>query len=212
MTIERHPLTWPATWPRTAATARKRASFGSRQRETGKAWTTSKSLTIFAALRRLTDELDRLRATGVVISSNVPVRFDGLPRSDAREPSDPGVACYFRHRGADRVFACDRWDRVADNVAAIAAHIAALRGMERWGVGSIDQAFRGYEALPAPGGTRQRSWRDVLEYGDLPIDAETIARAYRIIARRVHADAGGSHEAMVELNAARDAALRECGR
>ena len=209
MNPERHPLSWPISWPRRAASARKRASFSTRQRATGEAWSSAKALTVYAAIRRLTDELDRLGARNVIISSNLPTRADGLPRSDAREPGDPGVACYFKHRGADRVFACDRWDRVADNVAAIAAHIAALRGMERWGVGSIDQAFRGYEALPAPGGKRQRSWREVLEYGDLPIDADAIGRAYRIIARRVHADAGGSHEAMVELNAARDAALRE---
>lgn len=209
---ERHPLSWPSGWKRTPPADRTRARFSTRNRDGSNAWTTTKSITVHAALRRLTDELDRLGASGVLISSDLPLRADGMPRSDTREPLDPGVACYFKLRDVDRVFACDRWDRVGDNVAAIAAHIAALRGMDRWGVGTIEQAFRGYEALPPPTAARSRPWREVLEYGNALPDADAINRHYRIIAKRAHADAGGSHDAMVELNAARDAALREVSR
>jgi hypothetical protein len=60
---------------------------------------------------------------------------------------------YFKLHGKDRVLACDKWDRVADNIAAIAAHIDAIRRQDRYGVGTIDQAFAGYSALPPPGGT-----------------------------------------------------------
>lgn len=207
MAVERHPLSWPAGWPRTAPGARKRARFSSKG---GGTWSITQSLSVYAALRRLTDELDRLRASAVLISSNLPLRSDGMPRSAAREPGDPGVACYFKMNGADRVFACDRWDRVADNVAAIAAHIGALRGMDRWGVGSTEQAFRGYTALPSPEAARPRGWREVLEYGNSPPDKATINRHYAILAKTEHIDAGGSHERMVALNAARDAALKEC--
>jgi hypothetical protein len=33
---------------------------------------------------------------------------------------------------------------VADNIAAIAAHIDAIRRQDRYGVGTLDQAFAGY--------------------------------------------------------------------
>jgi curved DNA-binding protein CbpA len=38
---------------------------------------------------------------------------------------------------------------------------------------------------------------------------EEIERAWRIAAKTAHPDAGGSHEAMARLNAAREAALKE---
>jgi len=45
---------------------------------------------------------------------------------------------------------------VSDNIAAIAAHIEALRAQERYGVGTIEQAFAGYSAL------EHRTWQIVL--------------------------------------------------
>ena len=50
---------------------------------------------------------------------------------------------------AEHVLACDRWDRPEHNLRAIAKHVEAIRGQERWGVGSVAQAFRGYQALPS---------------------------------------------------------------
>ena len=62
-------------------------------------------------------------------------------------PDDPGVAVYFQLHDKERVLACDKWDTVADNIAAIAAHIDGIRRQDRYGVGTIDQAFAGYSAL-----------------------------------------------------------------
>ena len=65
-----------------------------------------------------------------VISTNVPTRLDGLPRSGAREPFDPGVAVYWQERsGARRVMAIDRYTTVADNLAAVAATLEAMRAI-----------------------------------------------------------------------------------
>jgi hypothetical protein len=208
----RHPLHWPEGWPRVDPQYRDRARFGSITRKyveggSGMGWNERGSLTIHAALRRLSDELARLGASDSEISSNVPLRLDGLPYSDVKEPRDPGVAVYFRRKGQSIAMACDKWDRAADNIAAIAAHIDALRRIERYGVGSLDRAFTGYAALPAPG---RRAWRDVIRVGGMvPTNKAELRAWFNLLARERHPDHGGSDILMAELNAAMDAARKE---
>lgn len=93
-----------------------------------------------------------------VLSSNIELRRDGLPYANRPEPDDPGVAVYFMYDGEPRVFCCDKWDRVQDNMHAIGNTIGAIRGMDRWGVSDmLPRIFRGFQALPDVGGTyRQR--------------------------------------------------------
>lgn len=100
--------------------------------------------------------------------------------------------------------AIDRYTRVADNLAAIAATLSAMRAIERHGGAQIlERAFTGFTALPAP-----KSWRDILQVGTKPTRA-IIEANYRRLAKDRHPDNGGSNDAMAELNAARDAALKE---
>ena len=195
-----YPLSWPIGRPRTPPAMRKPARFG--QRQNNGRWNEFKAATVATARDRLQNELDRLAATGIVLSTNLELRLDGQPRSDRRDPQDPGVALYFRLRGKDTVLACDRWDRVADNIAAIAKHIEALRGIDRWGVGTLEQAFAGYQQLPPP-----EQWWQILGVGSQATRAE-IEAAYRARARTAHPDTGGSNAAMARLNAARDEGLR----
>lgn len=151
-------------------------------------------------------ELERLGASALIISSNIELRKDGIPRSDRARPEDPGVAAYFRLKGKPVSLACDKWRRPEDNLWAIAKHVEAIRGQERWGVGSIERAFGGYMALPPGGSSAGRSWWDVLGCAhDAP--ADVIRQAFRIAAAAAHPDRpGGSHERMVEVNAAWDKA------
>src|SRR3546814_7334655 len=73
-------------------------------------------------------------------------------------------------------------------MVAIAKHIEAIRGMDRWGVGSIDQAFAGYQALPAP-----EQWFQVLGLRASATKHE-VDVAYRNKARDAHPDqANGDH-------------------
>lgn len=157
-------------------------------------------LSIADALARLHSELRRLGARNEILSSNVELRLDGLPRSDRRAPADPGVACYFTLDTQPLVLACDRWDRVADNIAAIALHIDAMRGMDRWGVGSLGQAFAGYAALPPAA-----DWRVILGLNGA-ITPELIEARFRELARAAHPDAGGTGD-LGALTRARDEAL-----
>ena len=197
------PLQWPSGWSRTQRPTR--AKFHKKVTNS-RGWSESASLTIPDAVKRLFGELDRLGARYVTISSNAGLRQDGLPRAGRKEPDDTGVAVYFTLNGKEMALACDTWDRVADNIVAVAKHIEALRGMERWGVGTASQAFAGYRRLEAP---KPSCWSIL---GLSPsASAEQINAAYRKAARGAHPDNGGSHERMAALNSAREQALREVG-
>jgi hypothetical protein len=164
-------------------------------------------------LRRLNDELRRLGARRIVISSNLRLRTDGLPvASQSKMLADPGVAVYFKLKDQPRVLACDRWFSAADNMAAIAGHIAAIRTQERYGVGTLEQAFAGYAALPAVGESGGGNWRIELELAEVPIHqitAAVVEERYRALAKQRHPDLpGGSHEAMARLSTAVQSARR----
>lgn len=90
-------------------------------------------------------------AKNAVVSTNVALRRDGLPLASAKRVDDPGVAVYFLYKGKQTCFACDRWDKVEDNIYAVAKTIDAMRGIARWGTGDmLDAAFNGFTALPPP--------------------------------------------------------------
>ncbi len=183
---EAYPLQWPSGRPRNASSARIR--FDTSQER---------------AQRALVEEVRRMGGSNLVISTNIELRRDGLPYANRREPTDKGVAVYFDYKKRPMCFACDRWDRIGDNIYAIAKTIEALRGIERWGSGSmVEQAFTGFVALPAP--------KSPYEIIGVPRGAsvEEIEAAFRAKAKTLHSDTGGNDAAMAELNAAR-AKLKE---
>ena len=182
-----YPLSWPLRQPRTPA--------GRRETKRG-----AESLKLHRARVLLEQEVRRLAGRNLVMSSNLLLRLDGLPRSGQPVPEDPGVAVYFRRRDVDLVFACDRWRTPEQNLRAIVQHIEALRGMERWGVGTLDQAFTGYRALPETASTE--AWWSVLGLGEIPTSVEVLRVAYRKAARAAHPDKGGTDATMARVNAA----------
>lgn len=196
-----YPLSWPPGKPR--AKFRIRAAFGKqvmRTRGSGEHTWQSKDkerLTVADALARLQRELDRLNARNPVCSTNVELRVDGWPRSDRRTPDDPGVAVYFQIAGDPVVLACDGYDTVADNINAIAKHIEASRAIERYGVGTLKEIFRGYAALPPA--IALDDWRSVLGEPRTLDQAEAV---YRERMKSVHPDVGGSQAEAAKLNAA----------
>lgn len=154
-------------------------------------------------------ELRLLDARNVVISTNIPLRRDGLPGVPDREPVDPGVAIYFDRRGASFVIACDTYDRIRWNMRAVGATLEALRSIERHGSTSmLEQAFSGFAQLPAAG--EPKPWREVL---GVPPDAtsDQVRAAYQELARVHHPDVGGDNGRMAEINAAYEASRKEIG-
>ena len=210
--MTKYPLAWPTGWKRTPAAQRKRAQFSKGERQYsgqpgGSSWLRQRDLTINDGTLRV---LAALRILGVadgdaIISTNLRVRLDGLPRSGQPAPEDPGVCVYWERRGdkGTKCMAIDRYDRVADNLAAVAATLEAMRSIERHGGATIlDRAFTGFTALPAPGDASARSWRDVLELPE-ECSLEDARAQYRRLASSRHPDkAGGSHAAMAALNEA----------
>jgi hypothetical protein len=205
MTITAHPLCWPTGWKRTTPDRRREAKFGKARRQDwqGK-WTNARDLTITEAVERVLAELQRMAVDrqDVIISTNVPTRLDGLPRSGARVPDDPGAAVYWRDafNSAPRVMAIDQYSRVEDNLAAIAATLDAMRAIERHGGAAIlERAFTGFVALPAPGASRE--WWEVLGVLRSATLAECRAARQRLASEH-HPDRGGDPARMAEINAA----------
>lgn len=153
--------------------------------------------TVAQAREELLAELRRLGASGVEISTAIPPRNDGLPRAGAAEPADPGVAVYFELEEDDFVLACDRWYRVAANMRAIAKHVAAIRGIARWGVGRLEQAFRGYQALPEKAGGL--AWWEVLGFETVAEAAPLPAVKRRFAKLYAAAEVAGKDSRKIEL-------------
>ena len=187
MTATAYPLQWPAQFPRAAR--REQSRF---------------KTTLASALSKVQNSL-RLFASdsgkkidGIVISSNYTLGVSN--------PADPGVAVYFTWDGLQVCIPVDRYTKLEDNLTAIHHVIEARRTELRHGTLALVRAsFSGFAALPPP---MSRSWRDVLGIKG-PATKESVQAAYRRLAGERHPDAGGSHDVMAELNAARDAALRE---
>lgn len=206
-----YPLAWPLGWKRTPPAQRTNAQFGKRTIEPGRTWASKKWLTVSDGTTRILEQLTRMGVDcqDVIISTNVRLRLDGLPRSGESEPADPGSAIYWKKPGDPmRSMAIDRYTTVADNLAALAATLEAMRAIERHGGAEIlDRTFSGFKRLNAE---TEENWWDVLQVRpDASLDA--IQVSYRHLLKTRHPDAGGTHEAMTALNRARDQAIRAKG-
>lgn len=185
-----YPLTWPAGWQRTEDYSRKDGRFSS----------FGKRVTIAVAVERVQSALMMMGVhwDDIVISTDLMLRADGLPRSRQSTPNDPGAAVYWTTREGDkRCMAIDLYERIADNIAAVAATLEAMRAIKRHGGGEIlDRAFTGFKALPNPA---DEPWWSVLDYYD---ESDALAHDFESRARRrlsmVSADQGTGDDWMFQ--------------
>ena len=107
MTIPAYPLHWPAGWERHRVGARATARFSKQSYRTSSytppggspsRYRVKAELSIAEGVDRVRSELARMGVPDddLVITSNLELRLDGLPRSNQREPADPGIAVYWR--------------------------------------------------------------------------------------------------------------------
>lgn len=133
--VTAHPLCWPGGWRRTKPEDRTASRFCRMGYDAGNSWKSRKKLTVAGARDELMDELRHAADddNSIVVSTNIPVRGDGLPRggSVGVKREDPGVAVYFRQNGRDIAMACDKFDDIPDNLYAIAKTLEAMRGIKR---------------------------------------------------------------------------------
>lgn len=175
--IEAYPLQWPSHWPRTERPQPSQFKVSQEQAQQG--------------IRR---ELALLGAKGVVLSTNIELRRDGLPYASRRAPEDQAVAVYFTLNGDQQCIPCDKWKTIAENMRAIEKTVEALRGLERWGAKEmVNAAFRGFKALPESTIVtpyQARHWHEVLEVAPTA-SQEVIKAAYRQQLLKHHPDQGG---------------------
>lgn len=172
--ITAYPLAWPPAWPRTERPTWSRFEASQHEAQNG-----------------IIRELRLLGAKDIVISTNIPLRQDGMPYASRRAPDDQGVAVYFKLNGNDQCIPCDKWRTIAENMRAIEKTIDALRGIERWGAKEmVNAAFRGFKALPESVIITPQTalpWYEVLGVSpDAP--KEVIIGAYRGLAKKYHPD------------------------
>ncbi len=201
--IAAFPLQWPVGWPRSIRRVNANGKF--------------KHITMRRARASLIDELRRLKATNVTLSTNIRLRNDGEPISGLENAPDAGVVVYFTLRGKQLCMARDAYITVADNLRSLAIAIEHLRGMERHGGATMmDRAFSGFALLADP---KARSCWDVLGLRkelivgvgyDTDERRAVIVTAYRNLVKSAHPDMpGGSDEKLDELVKARDQAYHQ---
>lgn len=190
--VEAFPLQWPIAYKRTI-------------------WpTNSRFDTSFADARDgLVKELKLLGARDVIVSTNVPLRQDGLPYANFKAIQDTGVAVYFTYEKEQMVFCCDKWKKVEDNLQAIRKTVNFFRMMPEWGVSDmLKRAFTGFKTLPSAT-VAKAGWEILGVAQNAP--KEAIVAAYRNLAKMHHPDAGGSHTQFTEINKAYQDGLKQNG-
>lgn len=185
------PLEWPDGWPVTAPRDRLWSLPGG----SAQGWD--------RVCERLFSEMERLGASGVVLSTDQPLRQDGKPYAARRIIEEPGAAMYFTLHGRQMVMAQDRYERLVDNIRSLALAIEGMRQMQRHGGDHMmERAFSGFEALPPPGAGNAPHWSTLLGC-DRKASLQDIESAFREKAKLFHPDRpGGSTVKMAELNAA----------
>lgn len=189
--ISGYPLCWPAGWPRTKSPVWSRFKVKYSDARDG-----------------LVQEIQRMGGRHIVLSTNIPLRKDGLPYASYKTPTDQGVAVYFTLKGQPRVFACDKWRTIGDNMQAIRKTIEAIRGIERWGSSEImDRIYQGFAAISEKSTYSETTWWNILGVNPEAGYGEA-RRAYRSLAKENHPDIGGSEERFKEINEAFAEAVR----
>jgi hypothetical protein len=141
----------------------------------------------------------RKPVTNIVLSSNCSL--------GNTKPADPGIAVWFVWDGLQVCIPCDRYLTPAENLQAIHHVLEARRVELRHGTLSMVRAtMTGFVALPG------RGWREVMRFTpDYMPTVDEVTERYRSLARELHPDNGGSHDAMARLNGAKTEAFAELG-
>lgn len=147
------------------------------------------------------------------------IRRDGMLRARARV-GFPGVKVSFDSRHGPLTYATDAYDQWQANVRAIALALESLRAVDRYGVTSTGEQYRGWTAIADKPAEKTLTLEDAVRIlaaeapGVTPADLHTvdaINRAFRAASRRHHPDAGGSADAFRLISNARDILLKAAG-
>jgi hypothetical protein len=175
--------TWPGT--KTQSYKRKKSTFRAKYS---------------ATLDDLEREISAIRARDVLIQTFMrrdQIRNDGWPKSNATTPAELGVILSFTRDGKTVSMPCDKFTHWEDNLRAIALSLQALRSVDRYGVTTSGEQYRGWESLPPPekgrSATQEMTKDQAIEI--LGVRTAGTRRAAAIEAmKRAHPDKGGTPE------------------
>ncbi|MDE9364564.1 hypothetical protein PZ938_03020 [Luteipulveratus sp. YIM 133132] len=130
----------PLTWTGPATPADQRRPYGTFKAS----WQDTLDL--------LDRELRHLGATEVVIEADFresDLRLDGMPRSGARQPANPGIRIAFESKHGPLVYATDSCAYWQHNVRSIALGLEALRAVDRYGITRRAEQYAGWRQIEA---------------------------------------------------------------
>lgn len=174
-----------------------------------------------ALLDRELGYLDARHVVLQVDASEQDIRMDGMLRANARVQF-PGVRLAFDSKHGPLMYATDAYDKDwahampgwQANVRAIALGLEALRSVDRWGITRRAEQYQGWKAIgagpatPMPArmtvedaarfmceaaGMSPGTWGALLDSITSGTPQLAYGPAYRMAARRLHPDAGGSN-------------------
>lgn len=173
-------------WPRPLTRDRRRAPFRADYGTT---------------MQQLDRELRLIGAHGIVLLMayrEQDIRLDGRPRASAK-PDHPGVIVSFTNKTGPKRFPCDTFDHWCANLRAIALSLEALRKVDRYGVTSHGEQYRGWQALPPPNGdhwtkAQAHEWLERVLGTAIPTGQPqaAIEHLLREAEKKTHPDAGGN--------------------
>jgi len=175
-------------------------------------------------LTDLKRETDMINARTVTlrtyhVKSNRDFTQDGRIRSEARQPSAPGVILSFTRRikGEDKYlrFACDQYERWEDNLRAITKTLEDLRAIDRYGCTTGEEQYAGFvAALPAPKpeNEREKAAKVILTASGANRSVSELLNATPVFVeahireafKRAHPDTGGNAETFKAVKIAAD--------
>lgn len=174
MVTEAYPLQWPLGFERSEYIERSRFGTGYYDKPT-----------IAKATDKLMHEMNLMGADGIIISSNMKLKKDGLPYSRQGRIDDMGIAAYFTFKDKQNVLACDIYDQMGCNLWAISKTVEAMRGIERWGCSEVlERTFSGFKALSESSGNGKP------EYFAGCNSEKDIKYRFRELAKKYHPDTG----------------------
>lgn len=168
-----------------------------------------------ATLNLLDRELTQLGSKNVVIQvalSERDIRLDGYPRANAR-PDHPGVIVSLDSAYGPLSYPCDTFYDWRDNLRAIALALEALRSVDRYGVTKRGEQYTGWRQIESGSMTRDAAAVHLAAAADphatMPHlitqlrEGRMLDAAYRMAAKRLHPDAGGTAERFQEITEAK---------
>lgn len=206
--MNRIPVSYPLNWPANTPRARVR-HHGRYTTDTGRY---RREVTMAEAQTRLFNALDKFNNQGrgrVVdlsrceLRTMIQVRKDGkgFIKGDERRPPDVGVVVRFKIEKNPIPLPIDCYTDIAQNIAASAAAVDALRTLWRVDAGIFLAAASGLAGLPPP--MAMANWRGILGYPqDVTPTYDEARKRYKKMASAAHSDKGGNDNVMADLNRA----------